>query len=247
MIFDSLKKLFFPPSCIYCGKLLPAGEAGLCDRCMALFEAEQQDLCTICGARQRDCQCYAGSISQRHVASYRLPVTRRLILSQKDQKLRAAAAFLGHELANRLRREPGLLSDGALITNVPRHPKTARLTGTDQAKELAKVLAKELSLPLLPLLQHKKKVPVKPQKYLDAAGRRRAAEQRYRFDREHYRNKDLFGKTVLLVDDVITTGATVSACAELLYRHGAALVVAVAPARADPAPKEKAEEITLEN
>lgn len=239
MIFDPIVKLFYPPACVNCGELLPKGEVGLCDNCLPLYEAEQLEPCTICGAPQRECQCYAGSVSQRHISSYRLPVTRRLILSQKDRKLRATTEFLGKELAVRLRREPGLLSEDTLVTYVPRHPKTARLTGTDQAKELAKVLSKELSLPLLPLLQHKKKIPVKPQKYLDAAGRRRAAEQRYRFDREHYRNKDLFGKTVLLTDDVITTGATVSACAELLYRHGAALVIAVAPARADPAPKEE--------
>ena len=237
---ESIRTLLFPDACVNCGELLPRGDKGLCDKCLPLFRAEQTETCTICGYPQQDCQCYAGSVSQRHLGSYRLPIMRRLVLSQKEQKLHHVAGFLGRELAVRLQREPGLLyADTTVITFVPRHPITKRKTGTDQAKEIASVLAKQLKLPLLPVLEHKKNLPLKPQKEMTAAGRKRAAEQRYRFDRKRFKNSDLFGKTVLLVDDIITTGATVSACAELLYRHGASLVVAVAPARADPAPKEE--------
>ena len=74
-----------------------------------------------------------------------------------------------------------------------------------------------------------------PQKSLDRAARQRNARESFAC----LPGTDLSGKRVLLVDDIITTGATVSACALALLESGAEDVTAAALATAEELPKEK--------
>ena len=112
-----------------------------------------------------------------------------------------------------------------VVTWVPlaRRRKAAR--GFDQAKVLAVAVAGELGLPVRGLMR--RTVTTGPQAKRDAEHRRRAMRGSF-----EVRGRAIVPSRVLLVDDVLTTGATAAACAEVLLEHGAVRVTLVVAARA---------------
>ena len=119
-----------------------------------------------------------------------------------------AASSLGEEL------------DG--VTWVPMSPQKLRRRGYNQSELLAKAVAKELGLPAWNLLEQVRETDT--QHSLTRA-------QRADNVRGAYRAKSAtLGKRVLLVDDIVTTGATLRACAQGLYGAGAQKVCAVCAA-----------------
>ena len=93
-------------------------------------------------------------------------------------------------------------------------------------RSLAKATAKELGLPLTPTL-HKQRNTQPQSRTGDAAKRRANITGAYRMKR----GADVTGKRVLLIDDVVTTGATLSECARVLGKAGAEQVVCATVAR----------------
>ncbi|MBR7151480.1 MAG: ComF family protein [Clostridia bacterium] len=136
--------------------------------------------------------------------------------------------FLAAELAVSARdllAEQGIAAQDAVLTYIPRATAARLQYGTDQARELARALSRELSIPMLPLLERRPGMG-RPQKHLNSAERLKNAKKTYRV-------RDYDGcraKTVLLVDDIVTSGATVAICARLLRRAGASHVFALAVA-----------------
>ncbi len=124
---------------------------------------------------------------------------------------------------------PDDFRDRVVVTFVPRRPAAVRLTGLDQAALIARALAGALELPWARLLHHSGRHSMKTaQKYLSADERVASARRAYSLRRGE---TDLSGKTVVLVDDICTTGASLAACARLLLLHGAENVLAVTVGR----------------
>lgn len=112
-----------------------------------------------------------------------------------------------------------------LVLPVPLHPARLRERGFDQAWELARAVARELALPArCDLLRRTRATPA--QTGLDAAARRRNLRDAFSAD------PGVRGRHLALVDDVMTTGATVAAAARALRRAGAASVDVWVVARA---------------
>lgn len=100
-----------------------------------------------------------------------------------------------------------------LVTFAPRRPQAVRSAGFDQAQELAKEVARGLNLPIETLLIRRGRS--RPQRAL-------SAEERIRNVRGVFcPARPLSGETVLLIDDVVTTGASVRECARILKGAGA--------------------------
>jgi ComF family protein len=126
--------------------------------------------------------------------------------------------------ANWMREAAPFAKDADLIAPVPLHWTRLWTRGYNQAGWLALAIANGLAKPYAPLaLIRKRRTP--SQNGLSASGRSRNVEGAFSV------GQDVAGKTVLLVDDVYTTGATLNACAKALLKAGAARVDGVALAR----------------
>ncbi len=113
------------------------------------------------------------------------------------------------------------------VVAVPLHWRKKWARGFNQAELLARPIARRHGLPVLNALRRKRSTEV--QAGLAMAGRRRNVAGAF----AARTGADLKGKRILLIDDVMTTGATASACASVLKRAGAASVSLVTLARVD--------------
>lgn len=144
---------------------------------------------------------------------------RRTLHRLKFQEERALARPLGLLMAE---AASSLGEDFDGVTWVPMSPQKLRRRGYNQSELLAKAVAKELGLPAWNLLEQVRETDT--QHSLTRA-------QRADNVRGAYRAKGAtLGKRVLLVDDIVTTGATLRACAQGLYGAGAQKVCAVCAA-----------------
>ncbi len=159
---------------------------------------------------------------------------RQAILHLKFYGREHLGLRLGALLANTWEALPGL--DSPVIVPVPLHPSRRRQRGFDQAELLARGLIRGLrrgnrfrSLQTaLNTLRRTRATP--PQVGLSASARRENVRGVFSVARpERVRNR-----VVVVVDDVMTTGATLSACARALKQAGASSVLALTLARASP-------------
>jgi len=145
------------------------------------------------------------------------------------------ATPLGEAIARRWRR---VAAGGDVLVPVPVHAERARHRGYDQAELIARAAAHALELPCAPILERARATTA--QFDLDRATRATNVRGAFRLrpqpagrvsGRAAGRTQPLAGRWIVLVDDVVTTGATLSACAEPLLAAGAIGVSAVTVAR----------------
>ncbi len=207
--------LLFPPRCVFCHRFLEKNENGICCDCISglpLLEKKERE------------QKLPGIMLCTSLFRYEGDV-RSSILRYKFQGLSFYSRKYGDLLAGYLDNEE-LSCD--VVTWVPLSGRRLRSRGYDQAKLLACQLAKQLDLPCISLLRKIRNAA--PQS--GSGGR----EERKSNIKGAYRiipGYELSGKTILLVDDIVTTGATLSECASVLLAAGAAQVKAVTLARTD--------------
>lgn len=207
--------LLFPPKCIFCGKILDSGEDGICRRCQRelpwLVEAEAEqtgEFFSLCAAPLR----YQDKV-------------RDSIRRYKFKGRRGYHKVYGKLVAQCVHDH--LEGRYDLITWVPLSPQRKRERGYDQAFLLASAAALELGDVAVETLRKERNNEA--QSGLTEAAQRRANVL------GAYTPVDpelVAGKRVLLIDDVVTTGATMSECARILRAMGAADVVCAALARA---------------
>jgi ComF family protein len=114
-----------------------------------------------------------------------------------------------------------------LVTNVPVHADRERQRGYDQAALIARAAARDLGLPHAAILRRARATIAQ----FDLDRRDRARNVRGAFVVEPRRSPDVRGRWILLVDDVVTTGATLAASATALLDAGALAVSAITVAR----------------
>jgi ComF family protein len=227
--------LFYPPSCAVCSVDVPAKEH-LCPACQAKAPRIKPPFCAKCsepfsGAMSGPFFCSNCSNQKLYfeaaVAVYQSRgVVRHLIHEFKYGR----RAYLRHIIAQWLRaafddpRLQGRWFD--IITPVPLHPAKQRERGFNQAELLAELVADRAGAPLRRLLERSRYTTT--QTAFDRAERIKNLKDAF-----HLRKKaDVRGLRVLLIDDVLTTGSTLSECARVLKRAGAVSVYAATAARA---------------
>lgn len=156
-------------------------------------------------------------VDARHLVPYQSDtVAGRLLLLAKDERLPMLTDFFADELVSILLQLTADRSkQNTVITYLPRGRCRARISGVDQGRVLAKALAKRLNVAFLNIFDRRNSAAQKENN---------TAEQRLRSARRSYRLKkrlpNLSEKTVILVDDIFTSGATMIAGAELLRSVG---------------------------
>ena len=213
-LIDKLLDLLFPPKCPFCRNLLEQEERefGVCEKCR-----EHNRTYAECKKEVSGCEeCLAPLWYQGLVKDS----VHRYKFSGKSVYAKAYAHLMTECLTEYLEGE------WDVITWVPLSKKRLRERGYDQARLLAEAIAAELGTGTLSLLR--KDIHTGAQSLLkDASARRANVVGAYSVPDAGL----VQGKRVLLVDDVVTTGATLSECAVTLLSAGAAEVRAVTLAR----------------
>ncbi len=228
--------LAFPPRCLACGRDLGEEEGPhLCDPCAAGVSRLSPPTCAWCGSplgaflpvRAPCGGCPPERPAYRlarAAARYAGPV-RALVLAAKYAREPAACEPLGRLLAEALAQPPAPALDA--LVPVPLHRWTRLRRGYDQAERIAEAAGRALGVPVAQgALARTRRTS--PQAGLEARDRLRNVAGAFRVRR----GSGVAGRRLLLVDDVLTTGATASACAAALLAGGAAWVGAGAAARA---------------
>lgn len=208
-----LTDLFYPPKCPFCGAVIQRAEEVACPKCQG--ELPWLGAGTMLRQVEDTDGCYC-------VLWYEDAV-RQALRGYKFGARQGRSEGFGRLMAQRVRDE-ALAVD--CVTWVTLSPERLKKRGFDQAKLLAQVVARELDLPLVETLQ-KRNIPAQSGIAGEKARKKNVAGAYSLVE-----GAELAGKRVLLVDDILTTGATVAECARTLRLGGAEVVYGLALARA---------------
>ena len=202
MIHKLLTELLFPPKCILCGKLLKKDETDLCRTCRV-----ESPMCDKNNLKFPFLDSWAA------VWYYKGNI-RKSLHRYKFRNARHYAPAYGRMLAMKLMQEYPEGFDMLTWVPVSRWRKFTR--GYDQVELLAEAVGRELGMTPVPLL--KKVRHNRPQSGIrDAARRRGNVLGVYR----EINREQIAGSRILLLDDILTTGATAGECARVLLTAGA--------------------------
>ncbi len=222
----------WPLVCAHCREDLPGGPSGaLCLSCRAQLIPLEAPFCLRCAdvsplSRGFCASCQGKKFACRLIRAaflYRGPL-HSWVYSFKYRGRFPAAREAGRLMARHWARFREL-SVPEILVPVPLHFRRENERGYNQAEVLARAISRETGIPVLnPLVRVRK---TKPQWQLDKKSR----EQNISGAFKAARPGDVWGKRLLLIDDVCTTGFSLEACAAELRRSGAADVCAYAFAR----------------
>lgn len=238
-IARGMLQLLYPGSCFVCGQAVPPEQTPLCDACRTALATDLAPSCPRCAATIGPFALAAEGCLLCRGESF--PFERVLRLGPYDGLLREVVLRLKHLAAEGLaevlgevwaeRLGPALSGVGVdVLVPVPLHWRRRWVRGYNQSEALAHGLAARLRLPCRP--RWLRRIRATPEQKAQSPTERRA-NLRGAFRATPW--AALAGKTVLLVDDVLTTGSTASEAARALRAAGAARVVVAVLARAHSA------------
>ena len=230
MILDGLLTLAYPQVCAICARSVEQRKFGVaCEACWndtTVFTGTET-VCSKCGAldgvRCGHCESQSFTVA-RAVGLYEGALRESVLLLKRKPHI---SRHLEALLACAATRTP--LNTCTRIIPVPLHDKRLAARGFNQASIIAETLSKSLRLPLDEVSLLRVSGTEKHRAGLDAKGRYDTVAEAFQV--RHSRL--VANEVILLIDDVFTTGATVSACAEALNRAGAGSVFVLTIARAN--------------
>jgi ComF family protein len=228
-LFHGLLGLLYPAMCQICEQPLAADQVDFCTACRAALTTDPYPACPRCGGTVGPYAFVEGGCASCRPHSFHFEGVIRLgpydgllrdsILRLKQPAGEGLAEALGLLWAHHVQQRLSAVGADAVVP-VPLHWKRRLARGYNQSEALARALAGRLALPCRPgWLRRERNIP---HQVKQTATARRENPRGAFFARPR---PELKGKTILLVDDVLTTGSTASDAARALRAAGAARVV----------------------
>lgn len=225
-----IDKIFFflsVPKCVGCGERLAISERVLCNECYEKYKNTLNRNCSICAKPLNRCSCTNHHLDShyihkmvkvyRYMFSDEILPTNNLLYSLKQDNRKDVVDFLADELCDAIKasvKNP----EAFLYTSVPRRRSAIIEYGFDHAEQLSRAVAKRLGGKYIKALKSKAK---KAQK--SAANRsERLTNAKFKLRSD---NLDISNHNVILIDDIVTTGASLGTCAMLLKSAGAKKII----------------------
>lgn len=214
------------PKCICCGERLDYGEKAFCRKCFAEFQEFKTRNCSKCAKILSECDCsnefLESHFVKRVIKCYRyinlddnMP-SNSLIYSLKRDNRDDVLSVSADELTAAIRNSVENPSN-CIFTNIPRRKSAIVEYGIDHSGLLAMEVARRFNGKYIKLLKSNAK---KAQKSLDHNERRKNA------DFSIVKDIDLKGKTVIIIDDIITSGSSMANAAALTRSMGSKDIIA---------------------
>ncbi len=221
--------ILFPPLCLNCQKHLEARTIQLCENCHSSIKINSALFCPICRARLAENKKICHFDSQYLLAAtgnYDDPILQNLIHCFKYRKMDFLTPTL-NEIIVKYIKNLKLELGNFIVVPIPLHFFREKSRGFNQAKLLAKAVARHFNLPLIDALRKIKNN--EPQaKCKDAE--KRAANVANCFKIKN--PESVKGKNIILIDDVFTSGATMTEAVKILKQNGAKRIIALVLAKA---------------
>jgi ComF family protein len=227
LIYDAILTLAYPQVCVICGRSVEQRRFGVaCEECWkgTRIFTDEEEICWKCGVPGPACgRCESLAFTAARAAGTYDGALREslLLLKRKPYLPRHVESLLAAAV-----REP--LHKSTRVVPVPLHPQRLKTRGFNQATIVAQVVSKALKLPLDEVSLVRVSTTEKYRAGMDAKGRRDTVAGAFQVIHPRL----VADENILLVDDVFTTGATVSACAKALFGAGAGSVFVLTVARA---------------
>ena len=222
-----LLELLYPSRCPVCDRVLPVGEK-ICKKCEEKLKKVEAPFCRKCGKPMADMRLeYCPDCRQyKHLylegrAVYEYASVKHAIYRLKYNGRYEYADYFGCEAAKHLEHFICEKKPDALVP-VPLHPVRKRERGYNQAEALARGIGKRLNIPVDTKLIQRTKNTI-PQKLLDRQLRQNNLKKAFKIVRN-----DVKLSTIIIIDDIYTTGSTIDAMAEVLLEAGISKIYYIA-------------------
>lgn len=226
MIKEAFSKLLyavFPRRCELCGEVVALDET-LCEECRSA-ERIEGELCNKCGKPKAQCDCNKKTKTpeyKRIIAPYYYENSIASGVNRfKDYGFPELSRRMGYEMFLQINEQYSDI-DFDIITYVPITERKERKRGYNQSELLANEISGYMNIPVKKLVS---KIRTTPQQKRIGA-RQRRVNLRGSFD--ICENANVINKTILLIDDIKTTGSTINECAYVVNAYGAKAVYAAA-------------------
>lgn len=208
-MIERILNVFAPHRCCSCG----INGAILCESCKEYIEVERFEGCIICHKPNRGGVCSGCQKSlpvyQAWCAGERKGVLKQLLDAYKFENKRAGASLLVELLDETV----PILPPGVVVMPIPTLLRTVRVRGFDHAGLVVRYFARKRGLKVARLLERKSRATLH---FMGRTERQKLGPELFRL-----RHGVVVPKHVLVVDDILTTGTTARAAANLLLKSGA--------------------------
>lgn len=216
MKFDVLEKIrhiLFTTKCLFCDEVLYYNQV-VCDKCNNILEKLDYSKCSCCG--NVDCSCNGKFFFSYVISPFVYEdIVKDAIIDMKFNGIGYNAKGFSEFILDCIYNFK-FKSEIDILVEVPMYYKNRRFRGYNQSELLAKYLSKEMNLKYYKKIITKIR-QTKEQNKLNYNQRKVNLLDCYRI----FDNSKIKGKTVLLIDDVFTTGSTTNECSKVLLENGA--------------------------
>ena len=223
---SSLADILYPRVCPVCSKVL-SGDELICDVCKSRLVPANANICVHCGKILKDksvCMCKICSVDDTYFEEgrsvfYYNDAIKNALMDFKYHNRRDNAKFFAKSIVDNLGEKIRLWNIDVVVP-VPVHKKKLIERGYNQAEILVAELCKLINKECVDALVRVERT--KPQKELSRMDRVKNLQKAIIVNDDKINN--IIGKNILVVDDIYTTGATVSSSSKVLLESGASKV-----------------------